>query len=128
MRRLAAIDMWGTKGSPLRRRLILVEFVIGAVGGLGLGVVTLLNASTAIWTMIGIWLIGLGLNYVPLALHAISLSRSGELERELEGADTWSEIRFYTKAQFRILVPLWIAILALPQSGSSDSDKPRPPE
>jgi hypothetical protein len=118
VRRLAAIDMWGNKGSPLRRRLILVEFLVGALGGVGLGVLTLVTASDAIWIAVGIWLVGVGLNYVPLAFHAISLTRRGELERELAGVDIRSEIRLYTKAQFRLLVPLWLAILAFNQRRS----------
>jgi hypothetical protein len=37
VRRLAAIDMHGVAGTRRRRRLILAEFVIGAVGGLAIG-------------------------------------------------------------------------------------------
>jgi hypothetical protein len=35
VRRLAAVDMHGARGSLLRRRVILAEFVLGAIGGAG---------------------------------------------------------------------------------------------
>jgi len=45
VRRLAAIDMWGSAGAIRRRRLIRAEFVIGALGCTALGVLALVSAS-----------------------------------------------------------------------------------
>ncbi len=76
VRRLAAVDMWGSQGSLLRRRLILIEFLAGALGGIGLGLLTLLTAAGGIWIAVGVWLVGAGVNYLPLAVQrAVSLSR-----------------------------------------------------
>jgi hypothetical protein len=120
VRRLAAVDMWGGRGSTFRRRIILIEFLVGAVVGIALGIWLLVRGSSD-WLAIvlGVWAIGVGLNYVPLALHAISLTPPGKLEGELEGVDIYAELRHYTSAQFRVFVPLWIAIVAVAQMGKS---------
>ena len=86
VRRLAALDMYGTSGSARWRRLIRAEFIIGVVGCGLLGVLT--PASGSGWTiLLGIWLVATGLNYVPLAISAQALSRPGALEAELVGVN-----------------------------------------
>jgi hypothetical protein len=110
-RRLAAADMWGTAGSPRRRRLIRAEFVAGAVGCTLLGAFVVATGSGA-WLAIGVWLLGAGANYVPLALHARSLSRPGALEAELRDADLGRELRRAGVRQLWIAVPFAIAISA----------------
>ncbi len=112
VRRLAAIDMYGGAGTLRRRRIILAEFVLGAAGGIALGIVVLAT-GTAIF---GLFLIGIGANYLPLAMHAIRLSRPGVLERELEGVDVPAELRRYTILQFWVFVPGLFAALELAQT------------
>ena len=87
VRRLAAVDMYGSRGGRRRRRLILAEFALAAIDIPLLGLAIALAASTVPRVLIGTYLIGAGLNYIPLALHAISLSRAGRLDAELAGAD-----------------------------------------
>lgn len=115
VRRLAAADMWGTAGSLRRRRLIRIEFIVGAVGCTALGVLSLVSGSGWI-DVLGVWLIGVGINYVPLALQAQSLSQPGALEAELDGLDLRSELRRAGVRQFWIAVPLTVAISGLSQS------------
>jgi uncharacterized membrane protein len=115
IRRLAAIDLHGAHGTRARRRVILAEFGFGAVGGTGLGVFVAAAGLGVGWTIFGVWLAGTCLNYVPLALQAVSLSRPGRLAAELGGADVRSELRRYTKAQFWIVVPLLFCVLAIVQ-------------
>jgi hypothetical protein len=115
VRRLAAVDMYGGSGRPWRRRVILVEFLAGAVLCPALGIVSLAWAGGAFGWLLGVWLIGIGLNYVPLALHALSLSRPGALEAEVAGLDVRRELRFYTRAQLWMFVPGLVAVLALLQ-------------
>lgn len=89
VRRLAAIDMHGLHGSPTRRRIILTEFLAGAIGGLALAVVVIVSSGGTPWLLaFGAWLAGVSLNYVPLALHAISLRRPQVLADELREVDT----------------------------------------
>lgn len=106
--------MHGSAGSTRRRRIILAEFLIGAVVCIGLGLWALSPGGMAA-TLFGLWLIGCGINYVPLSLHALSLSRPGALDAELRGVDIRSELRYYTRTQVWVFVPLAIVVLALLQ-------------
>ena len=111
VRRLAAVDMYGRRGGRRRRRLILAGFVLAAIDIPLLGLAIVLAASSAPRVLLGAYLIGVGLNYVPLALHAICLSRAGRLDAELAGA----ELRRYTAQQLSIAIPLLVLILGAAQ-------------
>jgi hypothetical protein len=120
VRRLAAVDMHGVSGTPLRRRLIRAEFVLGAVGCLGLGVWAAVTAPAPGWKLFGAWLAGAGVNYAVLAWQALSLSRPGALEAELAGADIRRDLRHYSSRQFWVVVPLLFAVLAFRRPGRGD--------
>ncbi len=90
--------------------------MLGAVVGTGVGVLVAVSASSLGWRLFGVWVAGVGLNYVPLALHALSLSRGGSLAGELAGIDIPHHLRRYTKTQLWIVVPLLFAVLAVAQS------------
>jgi hypothetical protein len=114
VRRLAAVDMYGTVGSLRRRRVILVEFIAGVVLCAGSGA-TLASTGGETGRLVGWWLLGIAVNYVPLALMAASLSRPGALDAELAGVDVRAQLRYYGVAQLWIAVPLVVAIFALAQ-------------
>jgi hypothetical protein len=113
VRRLAAIDMYGTSGTIRRRRVILAEFIAGLAAVVALGIWLVTGASSLSARILGIWLIGAGLNYAPLAAHAVMLSRPGALDAELAGVDTGRELRRYTVFQLWILVPLSLIAIAV---------------
>ncbi len=113
VRRLAAIDMYGARGTMRRRRIILAEFAAGAVVSVAFGIWLTANASGLGGRVLGIWVIGAGLNYAPLAAYAITLSRSGALNAELAGVDTGQELRRYSVLQLWIFVPLSLVVLAV---------------
>lgn len=113
VRRLAAIDMYGTRGTVRRRRIILAEFVLGVVVMVGFGAWLVAAASGLGGRVLGVWVIGAGLNYAPLAWHAIGLSRPGALEAELAGIDTGRELRRYGVLQLWILAPLSLVVLSV---------------
>jgi hypothetical protein len=115
VRRLAALDMHGTRGSRRRRRLILVEFSLGTVGGAGLGVWAL-SWSGVDGVVLGVWLLGLATNYLALTAHVLSLWHPRRLAAELAGIDLRAELRHYTKAQIWVLVPFLIAGIAVAQA------------
>jgi hypothetical protein len=121
VRRLAAVDMYGTAGARWRRRVIVAEFILGALGGIALGLWTALSSRTVGWQLFGAWLIGMGANYLVLALHAVTLSRPGALDTELAGVDVRAELRHYGLAQLWVAIPLTVAVFALAQLG-------RPPQ
>jgi len=118
VRRLAAVDMHGAAGTRRRRRLIRAEFVLGAAGGVGLGVWAAVAAATVGWQLFGAWVAGVGVNYAALAWQAALLSRPGALEAELAGADLPRELRRYSYLQLWVVVPLLLAVLALRQRGA----------
>ncbi len=111
-RRLAALDMYGLSGAPRRRALIRAEFLVGAAGCLALGAAAIVGSGGA-GLLLGAWLCGAGLNYVPLALHAVQLSRPGALERELAGEDLRPQLRRAGVEQLWIAVPLAVLVADL---------------
>jgi hypothetical protein len=114
VRRLAAEELYGTAGGAWRGRLVRAEFVIGAAGCILLGLLILLSGSG--WALaFGAWLVATGMNYVPLAISAHSLSRPGALEAELAGADLPRELRRAGVGQLWALVPLAVVVAAVAQ-------------
>jgi hypothetical protein len=89
VRRFAALDMPGRAGSLRRRRIIRAEFVLGCVVALALAAFLLANGA---W-LIGFWLLGVGVNYIPLAVYSVVLFPGDRVERELEGVDLPTEAR-----------------------------------
>ena len=61
---------------------------------------------------VGLWVLGAGLNYAPLAAHAVSLNRPGALDVELADVETGRELRRYSLLQLWIFVPLSLVALA----------------
>jgi hypothetical protein len=115
VRRLAALDMHGAHGTQRRRRMILAEFVLGTLGGLGLGIWVLTWGGVA-GLVVGLLLLGLAVNYLSLTVHVVVLWRPGALEAELAEADVSAELRYYTGIQGWVLVPFWIGGLAVAQA------------
>lgn len=105
VRRFAALDMHGTTGTARRRRIVLVEFVVGALGMVVLGAVLTVRGAW-LW---GLWLLGCGLGYGALAAHAVMLYPAHRLEAELDGVDVASELRRYGTAQLLLFVPGLVA-------------------
>lgn len=106
VRRLAAVDMHALKGTELRRRVIIAEFVLAVLGGFAIGLYVLVAIGGVVGTIAGLYAIGVGANYLPLAYHALSLRRPERLRAELRGVDLRGELRYYTAAQFWVFVPL----------------------
>lgn len=115
VRRLAALDMHGAAGTRLRRRVILVEFVVGVIGSAALGAWAL-SWGGAVGLLLGVWLLGLAANYVPLTGHVLALWPKPKLDAELAEVELRAQLRQYTRAQLWVLVPFWIAGLALVQA------------
>ncbi|WP_444951471.1 hypothetical protein [Micromonospora ureilytica] len=113
VRRLAAIDMYGSRGTTRRRRIILAEFLVGVVLMVTWGIWLLSSSSGLGSRAFGLWLTGAGLNYAPLSMYAIALMRPGALDAELAGVDTDRELRRYTVLQLWVLVPLSLVVLAI---------------
>ena len=115
VRRLAAVDMYGSAGARWRRWVILAEVLFGVIGTAVLGVLLLSNRSGVGPTLAAAWLFGVSANYLPIAWHALSLIRPGALEAELAGVDLRAELRHYTGAQLWLFVPVLVLVLAVRQ-------------
>jgi hypothetical protein len=115
VRRLAALDMWGSAGARWRRWVILAEFLLGVVGITAVGV-ALLRSGGAGGTALAWWSFGVAANYAPLSWYALAFIRPGALEDEIEGVDVFAELRHYTLAQLWVVVPLLFVVLAVAQS------------
>jgi hypothetical protein len=117
IRRLAALDI-----AFLGPRFILAEFSIGVFGSLALAFLTLVRTHSLGGTVFGAYLLCIGINYVPLLVHAIDLVRHGTAKQEI--ADELSEerrmFRKYGRQSVLLLVPLVVPILAIVQWRSSD--------
>ncbi|MDQ6637830.1 MAG: hypothetical protein M3Y62_08615 [Candidatus Dormibacteraeota bacterium] len=116
VRRLAAIDMQlhGT-------RVILWEFGLGAGLCVAFGVlsvalgVRLLKYGLNWQLFLGLGLLSVGVNYLPLVIHGLDLARRGTV-REEAGLDTSPDAaRRYTVLQLWLLVPFALVALALAQ-------------
>jgi hypothetical protein len=114
VRRLAAVDMHGSSGVTWRRWVILFEFVIGALGIAALAILVL-PAGGIVRLVLGVWLLGIALNYLPLAVYAVVFIRPARLRAELTGVDLGGELRRYTKGQFWVFVPLRLLGLDISQ-------------
>jgi hypothetical protein len=121
VRRLAAIDMYGIRGTTRRRRIILTEFIAGAIAMLAFGVWLVTVSGSALDRVLALYVVFTGVNYVPLALYAVALRRPGALDVELAGVDTGAELRRYSVLQFWIFVPLSLVVMATRQALSRRS-------
>lgn len=93
------------------------EFAAGVVICIGLGVV-LLSTLGWPWALLGLWLVGIGLNYVPLTLYALGGAAEPD---EVSAADRRAERRRYGWAQLWILVPGAVLVAAVAESWSQFS-------
>ena len=116
VRKLAAIDLLF-----LGRRIILAEFGIGVFGSLTLGVMSAWQGThrfhSAWMLLFGIYLVFVGLNYVPLLLHAIDMSRKGSAQQEIadEFENKHKTFGKYRRQSLWLLVPLVVPIFAILQ-------------
>jgi hypothetical protein len=112
VRRLAAVDLSG-----LGPGIVIPEFAIAVVGAPALGILTVLRSGSLAATTFGVALIGLGVNYVPLLVHAIDLVRHSTVEATTAGhaLDRRALYAKYRRQSLWLLLPFIVAIAALVQ-------------
>ena len=113
IRKLAAVDM-ALHGT----RLITAEFALGIILPLVLGLLSIRTglASTARlnWdAIVGWWLVGTSVNYIPLFIYALLLAKGGTVHTE--GQPEIAHIMRYTAQQLIIFVPLLVVVLSIVQ-------------
>ena len=112
-RKLAAIDL-----VFLGPKVIIAEFVAGVLLSAALGIFVLVRShGSPAQIALGLYLITLGLNYVPMLIYAIVITRgksaSAELGSELENKRV--AIANYRRQSFWLLVPLVVPLVVLIQ-------------
>jgi hypothetical protein len=112
VRRLAAVDL-----AYLGPKFILAEFTLGVLGPAALGIWTLLRSQGIGGTLFGAYLVSVGINYVPLLLHAVDIARRGTARAEIadEAGDRKALFRKYRRQSLLLLVPLAVPVIALAQ-------------
>ena len=118
IRKLAALDL--VFHGP---RFVLIEFGGAVLLTAGLAALSLRSAFSGpgqpvIWEIVvGVLLVSIGANYLPVLIHAVSLVRSGtareEVAMELENAPL-SQRRYGTQ-QFLLAVPFAVLVVAIAQ-------------
>ena len=130
VRKLAALDM-----ALHGKRFILIEFGLGVLacavlGGLSLAQGLRLLRNGFNWQFVlGVVLLWIGLNYVPLFIHAVDLAGCGRA-REEAGHELASRevLRKYSVQQLWILVPFAVVVLDLIQRfAANDARSEGPP-
>jgi hypothetical protein len=112
IRKLAAVDMaW------LGPRLVVTEYALGVFLPLGLGLLSLrssLGGLALSWPeLLGIWLITIAANYIPLFIYAVMIARAGTVKEE--GQSEIARATKYGVQQLIILIPFLVVIVALGQ-------------
>ena len=108
-RKLAAIDI-----IFLGSTFIIIEFAGGVVLCAALGVFVLLRSHSAMTLALGLYLISLGINYVPMLIYAVTIAKNDsawvEIGNELD--DKRQAMAKYRRQSILLLVPLLVPILA----------------
>jgi hypothetical protein len=114
IRKLAAVDMvaHGT-------RVTLIEFALGIVVPLILGILSLRAGSVGRlvigWEiLLGVWLVGIALNYIPLFIYAVVIARGKTVQEE--GQPELAHARRYGIQQLMLIVPALVGVIALIQA------------
>ena len=109
-RKLAAIDI-----TFLGSKFIIAEFSCGVLLCTALGVSTLLRAGSFWQITLGAYLICLGINYVPMLVYSIAISRgqSARIEIGEELNNCRRAMAKYRRQSMYLLVPLLVPAIAL---------------
>src|SRR5215813_6216363 len=108
-RKLAAIDI-----IFLGPKFIIIEFAGGVFLCAALGVFVLLRSHSVMTLALGLYLISLGINYVPMLIYAVAITKNDSAWAEIgdELDDKRRAIAKYRRQSILLLVPLLVPILA----------------
>ncbi|TAM83964.1 MAG: hypothetical protein EPN47_03920 [Acidobacteria bacterium] len=112
IRSLAAIDI-----ALLGYKLIYAEYLVGVVLGLSFGFFVL-GRSQSMWhRALGVYLVCLGANYVPMLIYTIAIgsrqNAQAEIADELAESGQQRTMSRYRKVSLFLLVPLMAPVLAV---------------
>ena len=109
-RKLAAIDI-----VFLGSKFVIAEFAGGVVLCAALGTFVLFRSHSLKQLVLGLYLISLGINYLPMLVYALAITRAdsarAEMGDELDNK-RWAMTK-YRRQSVLLLVPLLVPIVAL---------------
>jgi hypothetical protein len=112
VRKLAALDLYFRRPALILLEFALVVFGFGALGSFALffGL-----AKSLVAVAIGIYLLFLSVDYAPMLVYGVSITRKGSAKAEIEDelADISRSRMKYGLQQTLLMVPLFIPLLAL---------------
>jgi hypothetical protein len=109
-RKLAAIDV-----AFLGPKIILAEFAAGALFSIALGIFALFRSHSGSGIAIGIYLLCLGINYVPMFGYALGIGSRDNAKYTLgdELQQSRTEMSKYRRQSLLLLIPLSVPLFAL---------------
>lgn len=109
LRKLAAVDI-----AFLGYKFVLAEYSCAVVLPIGLGMLTLLKGHLLWQAVVGMYLICLGIDYIPMLIFSVSIGNREQARAEL--GDELSQPRVaiakYRKLSLLLLVPFVVPVLA----------------
>ena len=113
IRKLVAVDM-----ALHSAQVIMAEFALGIALPLILGLLSIragfIGPVQSWWeTALGLWLVGIAANYVPLLIYAVAIARGGTVKQE--GQPELAQVKRYGIQQMIILIPFLVVVLAFVQ-------------
>jgi|SRR5215467_1431455 len=113
-RKLAAIDL-----VFLGPKVIIVEFAIGIFFSAALGFFVLLRGlGSLVQVVLGLYLISIGINYVPMLIYAIAITKANSARAELgsELDNKGAAMAKYRRQSLWLLVPLSVPVIVITQT------------
>jgi hypothetical protein len=111
-RRLAAIDI-----ALLGYKFVLTEYASGVVLSAALAIFVLFRGHSFWQTLLGVYLICLGINYVPMLVYTLAIASRQNAQAQMadELAEKRRALSKYRRQSLLLLVPLLVVILAVAQ-------------
>ena len=102
----------------LGTRVIVTEYALGVILPFILGLLSLRSGlrdpKISNWeTILGIWLVTIAANYIPLFIYAVLIAKAGTVKEE--GQPEIANAKRYGIQQIIILVPFLVVIAAIVQ-------------
>lgn len=110
LRKLAAIDI-----AFLGYKFVLAEYAVGVFFSAALGLFVLYRGHSLWQVALGIYLICLGINYIPMLAYTLFIANKESARTELgtELSDKPAAMSKYRRLSLLLLVPLSVPLLAL---------------
>jgi hypothetical protein len=110
IRRLAAIDI-----VFLGFKFVVVEYCLGVLLSVALGLFVLIRSHSVWQVTLGVYLICVGINYIPMFLYTISIANKQNAQAELgsELTEKRKAMAKYRRISLLLLVPFVLPVLAI---------------